>query len=134
MEREQTTISIPKDAFKKLLQEEGVALNKLPHRCNEFFVFPDDNKKRIILGPIRENAVIDIGAEKAGELAQIIQYQIRAWNREKISRKWLRGEQKKKKKPTAIEKRKRLNYITNTISIISLVISIVVLLKILGIL
>lgn len=46
-----------------------------------FFVFPDDDNKRLVIAPTKENSVIDIEVEKAKELVRIIQYQIQEWSK-----------------------------------------------------
>lgn len=74
----QATIRLPEKLTQKL-QETGMALAKAPCHCDDFFVFPDDDNKRLVIAPTKENSVIDIEVEKAKELVRIIQYQIQEW-------------------------------------------------------
>ncbi len=79
-ELKQVTIRLPEKLTRKL-QKTETALAKAPNRCNDFFVFPDDDNKRLVIAPSKENSVIDIEVEKAKELVRIIQYQIQEWSK-----------------------------------------------------
>lgn len=81
LECEQATICLPAELIQKIRREAETSSTKAQHHCNDFFIFPDDANKRLIIAPTRENSVIDIEIEKARELAQIILYQIQEWSK-----------------------------------------------------